>query len=158
MYWDIIGSGYRLIQNRHQALIWTIWKLFLLSQFVNTIAADYLGMKWTIPNSKFMGKYGAHLGPIGPRWAPYWPHEPCYLGLHQKVWYQPSFHKNKGWEKCVYFPHTDQIWEGQILYEIISICFKNIQLNSCLCYFILFYFWLFISLKFNTKLINFHNF
>ena len=22
----------------------------------------------------------AHLGPIGPRWAPFWPHEPCYDG------------------------------------------------------------------------------
>ena len=23
---------------------------------------------------------GAHLGPTGPRWAPCWPHDPCYLG------------------------------------------------------------------------------
>ena len=23
---------------------------------------------------------GAHLGPTGPRWAPCWPHEPCYQG------------------------------------------------------------------------------
>ena len=23
---------------------------------------------------------GAHLGPPGPRWAPCWPHDPCYLG------------------------------------------------------------------------------
>ena len=22
---------------------------------------------------------GAHLGPTGPRWAPCWPHKPCYL-------------------------------------------------------------------------------
>ena len=22
-----------------------------------------------------------HLGPVGPRWAPCWPHEPCYQGL-----------------------------------------------------------------------------
>ena len=26
------------------------------------------------------GQHGAHLGPTGPRWAPCWPHEPCYLG------------------------------------------------------------------------------
>ena len=27
-----------------------------------------------------MGQHGAHLGPVGPRWAPCWPHEPCYQG------------------------------------------------------------------------------
>ena len=25
-------------------------------------------------------KYGAHLGPLGPIWAPRWPHELCYQG------------------------------------------------------------------------------
>ena len=25
---------------------------------------------------------GAYLGPTGPRWAPCWPHELCYLGSH----------------------------------------------------------------------------
>ena len=25
-------------------------------------------------------QHGAHLGPTGPRWAPCWPHELCYLG------------------------------------------------------------------------------
>ena len=25
-------------------------------------------------------QHGAHLGPKGPRWAPCWPHELCYLG------------------------------------------------------------------------------
>ena len=29
---------------------------------------------------KFMGHHGAHLGPVGPGWAPCWPHEPCYQG------------------------------------------------------------------------------
>ena len=28
------------------------------------------------------GQHGAHLGPVGPRWAPCWPHEPCYLGSY----------------------------------------------------------------------------
>ena len=26
------------------------------------------------------GPNGAHLGPVVPRWAPCWPHEPCYQG------------------------------------------------------------------------------
>ena len=30
-----------------------------------------------VPDSKV---HGAHLGPLGPRWAPCWPHEPCSLG------------------------------------------------------------------------------
>ena len=25
-------------------------------------------------------QHGAHLGPVGPRWAPSWPHAPCYQG------------------------------------------------------------------------------
>ena len=25
-------------------------------------------------------QHGAHLSPIGPRWAPCWPHDPCYQG------------------------------------------------------------------------------
>ena len=30
--------------------------------------------------TRFMGPTWAHLGPTGPRWAPCWPHELCYLG------------------------------------------------------------------------------
>ena len=26
------------------------------------------------------GQRGAHLGPVGPKWAPCWHHEPCYQG------------------------------------------------------------------------------
>ena len=34
-----------------------------------------------IPRSQSsLGQHGAHLGPVGPRWAPCWPHEPCYQG------------------------------------------------------------------------------
>ena len=31
------------------------------------------------------GQHGAHLGPVGPRWAPCWPHKPCYQGLHPSL-------------------------------------------------------------------------
>ena len=30
--------------------------------------------------AKFRGQHGAHLGPVGPRLAPCWPHEQCYWG------------------------------------------------------------------------------
>ena len=29
------------------------------------------------------GQHGAHLGPVGRKWAPCWPHDPCYQGC----WY-----------------------------------------------------------------------
>ena len=32
------------------------------------------------------GQHGAHLGPTGPRWAPCWPHELCYLGISGLNW------------------------------------------------------------------------
>ena len=32
-------------------------------------------------------QHGANLGPTGSSWAPYCPHEPCYLG---SLWYQVS--------------------------------------------------------------------
>ena len=36
---------------------------------------------WRNPDCKVhWGQHGAHLGPVGPRWAPYWLHEPCYQG------------------------------------------------------------------------------
>ena len=35
-------------------------------------AARVIGPSW--------GQRGAHLCPGGPRWAPRWPHKPCYLG------------------------------------------------------------------------------
>ena len=32
--------------------------------------------------ARFMGPaWDRHLGPIGPRWVPCWPNEPCYLGI-----------------------------------------------------------------------------
>ena len=37
------------------------------------------------------GQHGAHLGPTGPRWAPCWPHELCYLGPQWNVWYFADF-------------------------------------------------------------------
>ena len=45
-----------------------------------------LGVQRFLPSitliTRFMGPTWAHLGPIGPRWAPCWPHELCYLGRY----------------------------------------------------------------------------
>ena len=41
-----------------------------------------------VPESKVHGADNeAHLGPDGPRWAPCWPHEPCYQGLLETKWW-----------------------------------------------------------------------
>ena len=41
-------------------------------QSLAPLIARFMGPTW--------GQHGAHLGPTGPRWAPCWPHESCYLG------------------------------------------------------------------------------
>ena len=45
---------------------------------------DLTGMKVTpMKQPRKQGSWGlhvAHLGTAGPRWAPFWPHEPCYQG------------------------------------------------------------------------------
>ena len=43
---------------------------------------------WKCTPDSSLGQDGAHLGPVGPGWAPCWPLEPCYQG-HQfpyKFW------------------------------------------------------------------------
>ena len=36
-------------------------------------------------------QHGAHLGPVGPRWAPYWPHESCYQGRLRLIRKEQSY-------------------------------------------------------------------
>ena len=40
------------------------------------------GNIWILIKKKqsWWDRHGAHLGPVGPRWVPCWPHEPCYQG------------------------------------------------------------------------------
>ena len=39
------------------------------------------------------GQHGAHLGPISPRWAPYWLHKPCYQSSHSNQHHFFLLHK-----------------------------------------------------------------
>ena len=69
-------------------------------RFGKTFQTSYV---WTVINSgfvasrqrelcrksqitNFMGPTWAHLGPVGPRWAPCWPHEPCCQGCFIATW------------------------------------------------------------------------
>ena len=49
---------------------------------VTTPGYDYsMHQTLSLPREQGLwGQHGAHLGPTGPRWAPRWPHELCYLG------------------------------------------------------------------------------
>ena len=47
----------------------------------STLIARFMGPTWGPSGS--WGHHGAHLGPVGPRWSPCWPHEPCYQGKFQ---------------------------------------------------------------------------
>ena len=49
---------------------WTVWSIITIS---------LISVSW--------GQHGVHLGPTGPRWAPRWPHELCYLGYFPIVSY-----------------------------------------------------------------------
>ena len=62
-------------------LSFKIWLYFLLMLTVNVI---FLYGTGALPREQSSwGQHGAHLGPVGPRWAPCWPHEPCYQGMMQ---------------------------------------------------------------------------
>ena len=43
-----------------------------------------------------LGQHGAHLGPVCPRWAPCWPHEPCYQG------FQTTYHELMDTGRCMH--------------------------------------------------------
>ena len=64
------------------------------------------------------GQHGAHLGPVGPRWAPCWPHEPYYQGY--VPWWPPSISS----------PLADTIQEWMTAY-ILSIILAVTVEGSC---------------------------
>ena len=68
--------------NCYVAGIWDI--MTLIGCHYNCNIADNMGTWQEIISLKNIscswGQHGAHLGPVGPRWAPCWPHEPCYQG------------------------------------------------------------------------------
>ena len=45
--------------------------------YYDSVMGVFVSSKSAHPYNKV---HGAHLGPVGPRWAPCWPHQPCYQG------------------------------------------------------------------------------
>ena len=42
--------------------------------------AENVSIWWRHHEESSWGHHGTHLGPVDPRWASCWPHEPCYQG------------------------------------------------------------------------------
>ena len=70
-----------------QTLLW-LENVLKIPFEISTIAIICCSAFW--PTSKescfsSWGQHGAHLGPVGPRWAPCWPYEPCYRGNYYQL-------------------------------------------------------------------------
>ena len=73
--------------------------------------------------AKSWGQHGAHLGHVGPRWAPYSPHGTCY---QQKNWpRQPHSCLDLSWYPvyrlclcvCIYVTVTQNARHGQLFFS-----------------------------------------
>ena len=52
-------------------------------------------IRWWHPRQQSSwGQHGAHLGPVSPRWAPCWPHEPCYQGCWHGKFFGITAHRS----------------------------------------------------------------
>ena len=72
-----------------------------------------------------LGQHGAHLGPVGPRWAPCWPHKPCYQEcLVSKLYciYPPTFISWGPWNGSVSIRQTPL---GQLYCSDNFICYAT---------------------------------
>ena len=70
----------------------------------------------------------AHLGPTGPRWAPCWPHELCYLGLILRWhvaclmprWWPDRDLQSDRWPNTLR-PRQNDRWLGNVIFKCIFI-------------------------------------
>ena len=71
----------------------------------------------------FMGQHGAHLGPVGPRWAPCWPHKLSYqwriIKRSQLLSIYFLFNPiSKGWVQLVHLqPVGLRPWSANLCWE-----------------------------------------
>ena len=60
-----------------------LWDLITCFQSLIAASGTHTLIFQILPISQSLwDQHGAHLGPVCPRWAPCWPHEPCYLGKY----------------------------------------------------------------------------
>ena len=89
---------------------------------VSTITIPRLQSSW--------GQHGAHLGPVGPRWAPCWPLEPCYQGLYslQLAAFNTSSDDRVGYERIMTETERLSCWK-----LFLSGCTEGCYHNNLWC-------------------------
>ena len=79
---------------------------------------DFLSNMAISQMAMFMGPTWGNLGPVGPRWALCWPHEPCYQDIH----YESSISWPRNWTKLL------------LLATNVHICNKCLTQGLCMLY------------------------
>ena len=80
------------ISTVHTKVFLCQWSVFMIDGNVETNANPSITSpvsQWEssiTQIARFMGPTWAHQGPTGPRWAPWWPHELCFMGKQYKTW------------------------------------------------------------------------
>ena len=70
-------------KNAFESLVGKMAAISSRPQYIDSPLHKAKSMRMKSKIARFMGptwQHGAHLGPVGPRWAPCWSHEPCYQG------------------------------------------------------------------------------
>ena len=83
-WWNCVGQWYIPRFPSHRAIHWLLdshHKRPIMRQTAPSHGA-IMSQKYIPCKQGTWGQHGAHLAPVGPRWAPCWSHELCYLGIH----------------------------------------------------------------------------
>ena len=71
-----VDRGYISVQNKTACV-----RCSSSTRYAASIASTLDNCQRNPRKQSSWGQHGAHLGPVGPRWAPCWPNEPCYQGI-----------------------------------------------------------------------------
>ena len=83
--WHTLWFGHDFLSGIQYILIWSEYRFYHSRCQIIYCKNNVLKFVWygirSQPRWQFScGPHGAQLGPVGPRWAPCWPHESCYQG------------------------------------------------------------------------------
>ena len=122
-----VWYDYLHIPELHQRFISTIALITYYINFKIYYVSNYLPMPWYpfLDSKVHVAEMGPTWGPVGPRWAPRWSHEPCYPGCFVFV---KGPHPLKGGAVCltVFFGKDDQLHDS-FLYFTVMIPFSDVR-------------------------------